>query len=102
MTSVKRRLEQLEEKQWQERCGELNRYLAGRSLGDVEFFCIHGYLPEAPIPETPYIPGRPLTLEEHRRFLAGRSQDEQSFYAEHGHWPEQTQTLTESGSSAST
>jgi hypothetical protein len=50
MTStLKRRLEQLEENCWRRTVEGLARYLEGRSVADVEFFCANGYLPENPI-----------------------------------------------------
>jgi len=50
MATLKRRIEQLEETQWQELLEAADRYLEGRSIEDREFFCVHGYLPEVPIP----------------------------------------------------
>jgi hypothetical protein len=41
MTStLKRRLEQLEENCWRRTVEGLDRYLEGRSVADVEYFCI--------------------------------------------------------------
>ncbi len=56
MTNLRSRIEQLEEKVWQNISAKLDRYLAGCSVEDVEFFCVHGYLPETPMPGHPYHP----------------------------------------------
>ena len=73
MPTIKNRLERLEEKQWQKRWEALNSCLAGRSLEDLEFFVVHGYLPEVPIPGSPYTPDTacPVTWEEHKRLIRG-------------------------------
>lgn len=47
--TLKRRLEQLEETYWRRTAETVDRYLEGRSIADIEFFCINGYLPENPI-----------------------------------------------------
>ena len=50
MTStLKRRLEQFEEDYWRRTVEAVDRYLDGRSIADVGFFCAHGYLPGNPI-----------------------------------------------------
>jgi hypothetical protein len=80
----------LEEKQWQDSQKQLCRYLEGRSEEDVEFFCVHGYLPEMPIP------GRPVdtsawqesSVEDHKRAIADRNEAELEFFCVHGFWPE--------------
>jgi hypothetical protein len=94
MATIKSRLERLEEKQWQKQCEELDRYLKGRSLEDVEFFAVHGYLPEEPIPGEPYAPGH-TSWEEYKLLVRGRSDDELKFYAVHGYWPENKAEATD-------
>ena len=90
MATIKNRPERLEEKQWQKKCEAVDSYLAGRSLADVEFFVVHGYLSEVPIAGDPYTPC-PTTWEEHKSFIRGRSEDELEFYVQHGYWPEATE-----------
>ena len=47
MTStLKRRLEQLEEDCWRTTVEAVDKYLEGRSVAYVEFFCANGYLPD--------------------------------------------------------
>jgi hypothetical protein len=53
MTTLRNRIKQLEEEQWRRLTEELDGYLAGRSVEDVEFFCVHGFLPEVPIRQHP-------------------------------------------------
>jgi hypothetical protein len=92
MANLKSRIEQLEAEQWQDAVKQLNRALNGRSLEDAEFFCVHGYLPEVPIPGFPVDTSNwGCTWEELKRFTAGRSLEDKVFFAVHGHWPEQTQ-----------
>ena len=91
MTTIKSRIEQLEERNWQEQLERLHRYLDGRSIRDVEFFCVHGYLPEVAIPGPPVDTSgwqRP-TWKEHKRAFADRSAEELEFLCLHGHGPEQ-------------
>jgi hypothetical protein len=91
MANLKSRIEQLEEEQWQEACEWLCRALDGRSEEDREFFCVHGYLPEVPIPGRPVDTStlRRMTWEEFKRFTAGRSVKDKEFFAVHGRWPDQ-------------
>jgi hypothetical protein len=88
MTNLRSRIEQLEEKVWQNISAMLDRYLAGRSVEDVEFFCVHGYLPETPIPGDPYHPsGSWPKWKDHKRAIAGRTEGEREFFCAHGYWP---------------
>ena len=50
MATLSSRIEQLEERNWQEGLERLVRCLEGRSLEDREFFCVHGYLPDTWVP----------------------------------------------------
>jgi hypothetical protein len=94
MATLKRRIEQLEEKQWQELLEAADRYLEGRSMEDREFFCVHGYLPDVPIP------GRPVDVsswrrpswKEHKRTFEGRSVEEREFFCVYGCWPERSRS----------
>ncbi len=88
MATLKRRIEQLEEKHWQRQLESANSLLEGRSMEDLEFFCVHGYLPEAPIPGSPVDTSawhRP-TWKEHKRAFAGRSIEEREFFCVNGYW----------------
>ena len=49
MATPRVRIARLEEKQWQDSRQQLLSYIEGRSEEDLEFFCVHGYLPEVPI-----------------------------------------------------
>jgi hypothetical protein len=94
MATLKSRIEQLEEKQWQQQLEAANSHLEGRSMEDLEFFCAHGYLPEVPIPGPPVDTSawqRP-TWKEHKRAIAGRSVEEREFFCVHGCWPEQARS----------
>src|ERR1700756_4702074 len=89
-----RRIEQLEEEQCRRTLEGLDRYLEGRSMEDVEFFCVHGFLPELPMPGPPYAPER-LSWKErwkqwkkHERQFTNRSVEEREFFCVHGYWPE--------------
>ena len=53
MATLKSRIDQLEFEQWLKNMAELDRYLEGRSEADNEFFCVHGYLPDPPLPGPP-------------------------------------------------
>ena len=94
MTNLRSRIEQLEEKVWQNISAKLDRYLEGRSLGDVEYFCIHGYVPETPIPGPPCHASRSTWKErwsawkKHKRACAGRTEQEIEFFCAHGYFPE--------------
>ena len=96
VANLRRRLELLEEEQCRKMLEEFDRDLEGRSLEDVEFFCVHGYLPEVPIPGSPFIPVRMSWKErwEHwkecERQCANRSIAELEFFCAHGYWPPQT------------
>jgi len=88
MTILRSRIEQLEGKVWQNISAKLDRYLAGCSVEDVEFFCVHGYLPETPMPGHPYHPsGSWPKWKEHKRAIAGRTEGELEFFCAHGYWP---------------
>lgn len=93
MTTLRSRIDQLEQQQWRELMEELDGYLAGRSVEDVEFFCVYGYLPEVPLPGPLYAPER-LSWKErwkewkrHEHQFANRSVEEREFFCVHGHWP---------------
>jgi hypothetical protein len=93
MTTLRGRIEHLEEEQWRQLTEELDGYLVGRSVEDVEFFCIHGYLPEVPLPGPSYTPERLSRKErwkkwkKRHRHYKGRSVEEREFFCVHGHWP---------------
>jgi len=91
MATLKVRIARLEEKQWQDSRKQLCRYIEGRSEEDVEFFCVHGYLPEVPIPGRPVDTSawQELSGENHKRAIAGRSEADLEFFCVHGFWPEQ-------------
>jgi hypothetical protein len=94
MATLKSRIEQLEERNWQEQLERLDRYLEGRSLEDREFFCVHGYLPEVPIlgrPVDTSVWRRP-TWKEHKRAIAGRSVGEREFFSVNGYWPKRARS----------
>jgi hypothetical protein len=93
MATLKRRIEQLEERHARKLIEATDRYLKGRSFEDVDFFCIHGYLPDVPIPGTPYNPA-PLSWKERwrqwreqGRIMASRTTEECEFFCIHGAWP---------------
>jgi hypothetical protein len=94
MATLRSRIEQLEERNWQEQLEAADRYLHGRSMEDLEFFCIHGYLPEVPIPGRPVDTSawRRPTWKEHKRAFAGRSEEEREFFCVHGYWPERARS----------
>jgi len=98
MATLRSRIEQLEERNWQELLERLDRYLEGRSLEDREFFCVHGYLPEVPIPGPPVDTSawRRPKWKEHKRALAGRSEEEYEFFCVHGYWPRRSRSLNDS------
>jgi hypothetical protein len=91
MATLRVRVARLEEKQWQDSREQLWRYLKGRSKEDAEFFCVHGYLPDVPIPgcSVDTSAWRKWTWEDHKRTFAGRSVPELEFFCVHGYWPEQ-------------
>jgi hypothetical protein len=94
MATLKRRIEQLEEKQWQELLEAADRCLKCRSMADLEFFCVHGYLPDVPMPGSPLDVSswqRP-SWKEHKRTLAGRAVKEREFFCVHGYWPERARS----------
>jgi hypothetical protein len=89
-----RRIEQLEEEQCRRALEGLDRYLEGRSIEDVEFFCVHGFLPEVPIPSSPFVP-EPLRWKERwkqwkkqERQFTNRTVEEREFFCVHGYWPD--------------
>ena len=88
-----RRLERVEEEHWRKTIEVLDRYLEGRSLEDVEFFCVHGYLPEIPIPGRPFAPPpmswneRWKDWKEFQRTAANKTTEEREFFCVNGYWP---------------
>ena len=90
MTNLKRKVEELEERVWQNIDAKLDRYLSGRSVGDVEFFCRCGYLPETPIGGPLYHPTQSTWKERwsawkrQKRAFAGRTEEEIEFYCVNG------------------
>jgi hypothetical protein len=86
MATLRSRIEQLEERNWEDALERLDRYLEGRSLEDREFFCVHGYLPEVPMPGHPVDTSawRRPTWKEHKRMFAGRSVEERKFFCLQG------------------
>ena len=90
---LKRRLEQVEEEHWRRTIEVLDRYLEGRSREDVEFFCVHGYLPEIPIPGRPFTPPpmswkeRWKDCKEFQRVAAKKTTEEREFFCVNGYWP---------------
>ena len=91
----KRRLEQVEEEHWRRTIEALDRSLDGRTIGDVEFFCVHGYLPEIPIPGRPFAPP-PMSWKERwkdwkefQRVAAKKTTEEREFFCVNGYWPTQ-------------
>jgi hypothetical protein len=94
MPQLKRSVDEFEEECWQNMSATLQRHIGGRSRGDVEFFCVHGYLPETPIPGDPYYPSESWpTKKEHDRSVEGRSIEEREFFCVHGCWPERSVAL---------
>ena len=79
----KGRLERVEEEHRRRTTEALDRYLEGRSTEDVEFFCVHGYLPQIPIPGRPF-ESPPMSWNERwkdwkefqTRFLEGLSYEQ--------------------------
>jgi hypothetical protein len=94
MATLKSRIEQLEERKWHELLERLDRYLEGRSFEDRKFFCVHGYLPEVPIPGCPLDTSewRRPTWKEHKREFGGRSAKEREFFCVNGSWPNQARS----------
>jgi hypothetical protein len=96
MANFRVRIRRLEAKQWEDAWEQLCRYVNGRSEEDLEFFCVHGYLPDVPIP------GRSVdtslwqrrTWEDYKRTFAGRSVLELEFFCVHGTWPERGEGLS--------
>jgi len=91
--SLSRKIERLEEEYWRQQLETADRYLVGSSIEDVEFFCVHGYLPDTPIPGQPFQP-RPMNWPERwkqfrdfQRSTATKSVQEGEFFCSHGHWP---------------
>jgi hypothetical protein len=94
MTStLKRRLEQLEEDYWRRTVEAADRYLEGRSIADVEFFCAHGYLPDNPILGRIFEPPRMSWNErwtqwkEFQRVSKNKTAEENEYFCIHGQWP---------------
>ena len=94
MTStLKRRLEQLEEDYWRRTVEAVDRYLEGRSNADVEFFCANGYLPENPILGRVFEPPRMSWHErwtqwkEFQRVSKNKTAEENEYFCVHGQWP---------------
>lgn len=93
MATLKRRIELQEQKYWRELIEATDHYLEGRSLEDVEFFCVHGYLPDDPIPGRTCSPERLSWKErwekwkEYKRAVSGRTVEEREFFCVHGRWP---------------
>lgn len=79
--------------EWRRNMEMADRYLEGRSVEDVEFFCAHGYLPEPPIPGTLYVRKERNWKEdwkqwkEFQRETAGKSVEDQEFFCANGYWP---------------
>jgi hypothetical protein len=93
MTTLRSRIEQLEDEQWRQLAEELDGYFLGRSFQDVEFFCAHGYLPEVPLPGPSYAlerlnwTERWKTWKKFQRHYGCRSIAEREFFCVHGYWP---------------
>src|SRR4051794_19943480 len=91
--TLKRRLEQLEQDYWRRTVEALDRYLEGRSIKDVEFFCANGYLTENPILGTIFEPPRLTWRErwtewkEFQRFSETKTAEENEYFCIHGQWP---------------
>ena len=90
---LKRRLDRIEERHWRTTLDAVDRYLHSRSMEDVEFFCVHGYLPETAIPGRPFEPS-PLSWNkrwkdwrEFQRMAANRTTEEREFFCVNGFWP---------------
>jgi hypothetical protein len=89
----KGRLERVEEEHWRKTIEVLDRYLEGRSREDVEFFCVHGYLPEISIPGRPFAPPpmswneRWKDWKEFQRAAAKKTTEEREFFCVNGYWP---------------
>jgi len=105
MRPLKRRLEDLEDLDYVAQCRALAAYLRGRTETDVEFFILHGYLPEASLPGPAFDSSEVLrnTTREDRkqterliREMAGRSNDDVEVLLKTGHWPEQIEARRES------
>ena len=94
MATLRVRIARLEEKQWQDSRKQLCRYFEGRSEEDVEFFCVHGYLPEVPTlgpPVDSSVWQRPSS-REYKRTFAGHGVKEREFFCVHGYWPERARS----------
>ena len=49
MSTLRKRLESVEERMALQQYRELQRQLEGRSLDELSFFCSHGYWSETPV-----------------------------------------------------
>jgi hypothetical protein len=93
MVMLKRRLEQAEEAKWRSLIEAADCYLEGRSVADVEFFCIHGYLPEVTLPGRQWnikrLPWKEewKQLKAYQRAAATKSPKAKEFFCAHGYWP---------------
>jgi hypothetical protein len=91
--TLKRRLEQLEETYWRTTADAVDRYLEGRSIVDIEFFCVNGYLPENPIlgpifkPPRMSWPERWREWKESQRVFITKTTEEREYFCIHGQWP---------------
>jgi hypothetical protein len=92
MATLKHRIQQAEERQWQESRKRLLADCNGRSMADLEFFVAHGYLPEIPIPGTPVDTSEwPVgSRAEFQRLLVGRTVEVKEFFCVHGYWPSES------------
>ena len=90
---LRRRLDRIEERLWRMTFDSVDRYLHGRSMEDVEFFCVHGYLPEMASPGLPFEPPpsswneRWKHFRESQRMAASKTVEEREFFCVNGYWP---------------
>ncbi len=98
-------MDQVEELHWRRLWDELYRVLAGRSEQDIDFFCVHGCLPQRPgaasaqafdLARAPIV-----SWTQHQCETARRSLDEKTFFLQHGRWPD-TENRIRTGERANT
>jgi hypothetical protein len=91
MKMTKARIVKLEEERWQWDLRRTEITLRGRSVADVDYFCIHGCPPEVPLPGPEYRTSTEpnLTWIEIQRLHKGRTLEERNFFCVHGRFPDE-------------
>jgi len=101
--ALKRKIERLEEEYWRRTLETADHYLKGRSVEDVEFFCVHGYLPDVPIrgqtfePTPMSWPERWKLFRNFQRIAATKTAEELEFFCSHGYWPKELEFFCSHG-----